>query len=334
MELQENPAMLRRTGFTLVELLVVIAIIGILIALLLPAVQAAREAARRTQCKNNVKQLALACQSHLAAKKELPAGGTLINQLSWLCYVLPYMEETALYETMKGGNAFERGSVGGGSDRGGAPVAPDTRPHRGQYFALNNVNSIQCPSAPAPMTRVTSGTLLGPDGNNIPLYMNHYQGIAGPVTAPGGIVYRLNNRCSAGNGGSSDQGLLEFGYAVKVRQVTDGLSKTLLLGELNFEVNEVPDQRYSGTSWTKGIGNSSTLVSDSHSAAMKNIRYPINAPPVSGQSNNQPLGSFHSSGTHVALGDGSVMFLTENINFTLYQSLASRDGGESASTPQ
>jgi prepilin-type N-terminal cleavage/methylation domain-containing protein/prepilin-type processing-associated H-X9-DG protein len=319
--------MLRRNAFTLIELLVVIAIIGILIALLLPAVQAAREAARRAQCKNNLKQLALACQIYNDAKKELPAGGTISNQLSWLCYVLPHMEEGSLYEQMRAGNAFERGTVGGGPDRGGAPIAPDTTSHRGQYFALWNVNSIQCPSAPAPMTRVTSGTMLGPDGN-IPLYMNHYQGIAGPVPAPPGITYRYNSKCPLppgnSNGGSSDQGMLEYGYAVKFRQVTDGLSKTLLLGELNFEPGETPDQRYSGSSWPSGLTTSG-------STAMKNIRYSINAPPA--ESNNHPLGSFHSGGTHVALADGSVTFLSENIDFVLYQALASRDGGESASLP-
>lgn len=329
--MKENRVILHRAAFTLVELLVVIAIIGILVALLLPAVQAAREAARRTQCKNNVRQLALACLIYADIKKELPEGGNLNNQLSWLCYVLPHMEENAIYDQMKANNAFERGLVGGGTDRGGASVPAGTL-HKGQFFAQSSVSSIACPSAITPMTRKTSATMLDASGGKIPLYQNHYLGVAGPVTA-GGVAYRLNDKCpyTTDRGGSSDQGLLAFGYAVKLRRVTDGLSKTLMLGEINFDPIE-DDLRYSGDSWTRGIGLTSNLSGDNYSAAMKNIAYSINAPPVEG--NNSPFGSFHAGGTHFAMGDGSVTFVDENIDHPLYQALASRDGNESGSLPQ
>ncbi|MEX0642799.1 MAG: DUF1559 domain-containing protein [Pirellulales bacterium] len=328
-----SQAILRRTAFTLVELLVVIAIIGILVALLLPAVQAAREAARRTQCKNNVRQLALACQIYGDAKKELPAGGTPSNQLSWLCYVLPHMEESAMYDQLQAGNAFERGYVAGGTDRGGAPESGSTL-HKGQHFAQWSVSSIACPSAVTPLTRKTSATMLDARGGQIPLYQNHYLGVAGPVTAAGGVTYRLNDKCPTGNGSSSNQGMLQYGYAVKLRKVTDGLSKTLMLGEMNFDPIE-DDLRYSGDSWTRGIGLSTISLSNTannYSAAMRNIAHPINSPRV--LSNNQSFGSFHPGGTHFALGDCSVTFLSEDIDFALYQALASRDGNESASLPQ
>ena len=91
----------RLSGFTLVELLVVIAIIGILISLLLPAVQAAREAARRMQCTNNLKQLGLACHTHADANSgRLPAGARDWNFLTWAYFVLPYIEQTARYQQM------------------------------------------------------------------------------------------------------------------------------------------------------------------------------------------------------------------------------------------
>src|SRR6476646_10057841 len=90
-----------RTGFTLVELLVVIAIIGILVAFLLPAVQAAREASRRSQCQNNLKQIGLAVQNHDDAKRVFPMGRNRIDQkaVSWAFFLLPYMEETAIYNS-------------------------------------------------------------------------------------------------------------------------------------------------------------------------------------------------------------------------------------------
>src|SRR5690606_13430421 len=93
-------------GFTLVELLVVIAIIGVLVALLLPAIQAAREAARRTQCLNNCRQLGVAFHNHHSARGEFPTGGNSVSQLAWTVYVLPYVEQSNVQNIMdlgKGG---------------------------------------------------------------------------------------------------------------------------------------------------------------------------------------------------------------------------------------
>src|SRR4051794_21681889 len=102
----------RSIGFTLVELLVVIAIIGILVALLLPAIQAAREAARRSQCQNHLKQLGLACLNYESAKKRLPQG--FISQPSgveawaWSTFILPYIEEQALYDRLSPSETFQQ----------------------------------------------------------------------------------------------------------------------------------------------------------------------------------------------------------------------------------
>src|SRR5690606_2838515 len=87
-----------QAAFTLIELLVVIAIIGILIALLLPAVNAARQAARRAQCANNLKQIGLAFHNYHDTRKKLPPGGQTGSELSWRVYILPHIEETGLYE--------------------------------------------------------------------------------------------------------------------------------------------------------------------------------------------------------------------------------------------
>src|SRR6476661_9397727 len=90
-----------RAGFTLVEVLVVIAIIGILVAFLLPAVQAAREASRRSQCQNNLKQIGVAVQNHHDARRAFPMGRNGMNQfaVSWAFFLLPYLEETAIYNS-------------------------------------------------------------------------------------------------------------------------------------------------------------------------------------------------------------------------------------------
>src|SRR4051812_42716877 len=92
--------MSRKSGFTLVELLVVIAIIGVLVALLLPAVQAARESARRMSCGNNVKQLALALHNHHDSKGYFPSGRTSVGQFSVHAALLPYMEQENIYQTI------------------------------------------------------------------------------------------------------------------------------------------------------------------------------------------------------------------------------------------
>src|ERR1700761_9311018 len=103
---------LRRSAFTLVELLVVIAIIGILVALLLPAIQAAREAARRAQCQNHIKKLALACLNYESSKKHLPPGfisdPTRTEAWAWSTFILPYIEEQALYDKLSPSETFQQ----------------------------------------------------------------------------------------------------------------------------------------------------------------------------------------------------------------------------------
>src|SRR5439155_5143354 len=106
LELIMRPLPNRRSGFTLVELLVVIAIIGVLVALLLPAVQAAREAARRSQCSNNLKQLSLALHNYEGTHNTLPPAGIDSNQMSWTVLLLPFFEQQALYDQFN----FNKGS--------------------------------------------------------------------------------------------------------------------------------------------------------------------------------------------------------------------------------
>jgi prepilin-type N-terminal cleavage/methylation domain-containing protein len=318
------------TGFTLVELLVVIAIIGILVALLLPAVQAAREAARRTQCVNNVRQLALGCHLYMDANKVLPYGGKVSNQLSWSCYILPYIEEGSLLAEMQAGNAFKDGSVDKGPNNDGEAQNGSPTVHRGQYFSAKyRIAMFICPSA-AEYDHADKGSSTLTDGTLT--YTNHYSGVAGPVTAPGGLTYRENDLFPKGSppkrGGSSDQGLLEYDYQVKPSRATDGLSHTLLIGEL---VSVDQTNSISADAWVRGVGVSYTVRD--YTAATKNLRYAIGSPKPTNEGNNLPFQSLHPGGTHFAMGDGSASFVSEDIDFVLYQALGSRDGSETASLP-
>jgi prepilin-type N-terminal cleavage/methylation domain-containing protein/prepilin-type processing-associated H-X9-DG protein len=321
---------IKRTAFTLIELLVVIAIIGILIALLLPAVQAAREAARRAECKNNLKHLALGCHVYQDAHKVFPYGGKKSNQMSWLSYILPHIEEQALYDQLEAGNAFKDGTANGGPNNGGNAQNGSPTPHRSQWFAaFHKPQGIYCPSVPEDGQRVdNSSTKVTEDNGNVILcYGMHYFGVAGPLTVPGGLTYREVAGFPDDHGGTSDHGLLVYDYRVKPSRAIDGLSKTLMLGEL-LDYNQ-EENAWGGQAWVRGV--SSSWTAPNAIPAARSIRTTINGPrPTSPQTS---FSSRHSGGTHFAFGDGSVSFLSENIDFALYQALASRDGGEPASLP-
>jgi prepilin-type N-terminal cleavage/methylation domain-containing protein len=150
----------RLFGFTLVELLVVIAIIGILIAILLPAVQAAREAARRMQCQNNLKQMGLAVHTFSDAKSGVPPIAIQSARGSVFCMLLPFMEQTALYEQMETGNVLSSNAVPGISgDQWFRNLTADQRQN------LGGLKMFTCPSRRAKAGVVESAETSSSDGN-------------------------------------------------------------------------------------------------------------------------------------------------------------------------
>jgi prepilin-type N-terminal cleavage/methylation domain-containing protein len=201
-----------RFGFTLVELLVVIAIIGILVALLLPAIQAAREAARRTQCQNNLKQIGLAIQSHLDTHKAFPMGRNRADQLavSWAYYLLPYMEETSIYNSWVP-------SATADDDKNKAtmrtPVETYACPSRRRAAADRNFdNNDQPPKVLGVASLIDYAANAGLD-----VYT--------------GVPSRDESATDFGGYSRADAGPIFSGSRISARQVEDGLSKTLAIAE-------------------------------------------------------------------------------------------------------
>ena len=295
----------RQSAFTLIELLVVIAIIAILIGLLLPAVQKVREAAILMQCKNNLKQMSLGLHGYHDTNKMLPAGCNPANLISFHVYILPYVEQDAVYRGMNLKAHY--------SD------ATNLRQ------ALNHIPIYQCPGQPTFLyTQYGSGEWSPPNASGQKTYTNHYYGIAGPKgTNPAtGQPYLLKVTNVQGN--IALQGVLTMGSHVKLSQITDGTSSTLMLGESSWNANN------NYRTWVRGAYDVTELT------ASRNVANTMGSTAYNGNDNfnDVSFGSMHSPrGAHFAMGDGSVHYLTSTINFGLYLSLASRDGGEVASLP-
>ncbi|EAQ78566.1 DUF1559 domain-containing protein [Blastopirellula marina] len=290
------------TGFTLVELLVVIAIIGILIALLLPAVQQAREAARRMSCTNNLKQLGLAIHNYHDVHLTFPPGGNSSttwtgrsNQLSLHTFLLPYIEQKTVQDTIDfSGNSYL-------TEKDHAAI---------------RVDAFLCPSSTREYDETVSGGALAYD--NPRLHTMHYYGVMGPkgVNAESGDNYETEDGVSS-NGGFGRQGVFFDLSSIKFRDITDGTSSTFALGELSWN-----DAATVYRMWVRGCGGSAC-------SSCKNIVDGINiTPAVSGNFNNVSFGSQHPGGTHFLMCDGAVRFVPETVDFGVYKATASRNGQE------
>jgi len=291
-------------GFTLVELLVVIAIIGVLVALLLPAVQAAREAARRTQCTNNLKQVGLALHNYHDKNNHLPAGGTGNLYLgdgnrsfSWITFVLPYLEERNLYDLVDFSGHWSTA--------------------HNMDLTVNPIPGLLCPSNDVVHDL---HLLVHPTfGSQGPFYTTHYQSNMGPrgQNPQSGREYEFEIS-PTGVGDFSLQGVMGANTKIKFREITDGLSQTFLVGELSWSESD----RY--RMWMRGLSSGAVVNS-------KNVVNAINS--FAELFNDEPFGSEHPGGTHFLFCDGSVHFLNEDIDIGTYRSVASRNGQEVASLP-
>jgi len=291
-----------RHAFTLIELLVVIAIIAILISLLVPAVQKVRDAASRTQCLNNMKQLGLAVHMYNDTNKALPTGGGtpgLYN--SWLVQILPYIEQTALYQQYNLSLAYNTNTVAGNYS-GNLTVGTATVP----IFlcpASNNINSGNGSEVAGgkPCTTTHYRAVLGPNPNVL--------GLAPPAPA-----YPVTG--AGGNGAYAMLGAMTYNVtpANKLTDILDGTSNTLLAGERsNVELTVNPYR-----AWTRG--------NNGGCGACQNVSTPINSTTYNGSNNFNDIsfGSNHTGGANFGFCDGSARFVADTIDMFTYMAAASR----------
>ena len=284
------------TGFTLIELLVVIAIIAILIALLLPAVQQAREAARRTQCKNNLMQLSLALHNYDMAYEMLPPGcvnptGPISNtplgyHFSWSAQLLPMMEQVSLFSRIDFNDSVY--SAANGTVRG--IVLP----------------SYLCPSD---------------------------YGYQTTVTGLGAVAQASYAGCFGGDDVAIDttnNGLMFLNSSVSFREIADGASNTILLGEKVHGASTTDLGWMSGTAATlrnTGVAINTWRAAPGFSGLLPRISS-VTGEPLEPIPDDQSTGGFssrHTGGMQCALADGSVRFISENIDDDLYRWLGNKN---------
>jgi len=302
-----------RRAFTLVELLVVIAIIGVLVALLLPAVQAARESGRRTQCNNNMRQLVIGLHNYHDTLKRLPPGGTRSNEYSWHVHVLPYIEQKNLYDQFN----FTAGTY-----NSGAPAQLG----RGAN-GLIRVDTYQCPSGIMQVMDVSPPSNSNPPDlvGGVSPWTTHYYGIMGPkgVNPTTGNAYGFRNVGS--HGGFCTQGIFESNSKNRLAEVIDGTSNTFIVGEKSLHDSNV-GSRF--RTWIRGVNQGG----NEWMAGCKNVALAINDPNWN-RFNDIAMGSHHPGGTHFVMADGAVRFITQTIDMNTYRTLASMNGKEAVSAP-
>lgn len=284
-------------GFTLIELLVVIAIIAILIALLLPAVQQAREAARRTQCQNNLAQLGLALLNYEHMHEVLPPG--VVNpdgpirsapvgyHMGWMVQLLPHIEQTQAFRQV---------------DFSKSIYAEENAEVRAMV-----VSAYSCPSSPSPPIRdvVEEGNILGGEfPNDAQIALTTYAACHNSTEDP----IDVNNT-----------GVMFLNSAIRYEDIMDGSSHTIFVGEKFID----PDDLGWASGTRSSLRNTSSLNNDLAFNPTPPGDIVVGDPTAVGG-----FGSFHAGGAQFAFGDGSVRFLSENLDTEVFQSLGHRSDGK------
>lgn len=314
----------KRGGFTLIELLVVIAIIAILVALLLPAVQQAREAARRSSCKNNLKQIGLALHNYHDVHSTFPMGTHRQNNIDscgngssasyasnrtlWGAHLLPFLEQPALYDQID----FEQGGTGPGctgpsTGNNGANTIP----------ARFELSAFRCPSDPG-----TKGDTTRDDG---------------PTSYVACVSTGVEQNAGGGSYQNNGESVLFMNSKTKFRDITDGTSNTMVISEclVGSESSEL-----SGSGWATCTGLSGTVRTDTGCSWFYQYIQPSwTYSTLVGPNTNEidcyrwdlrgrsAARSQHTGGVQIVLADGAVRFVSDSINLQTWQNLGhKRDG--------
>jgi prepilin-type N-terminal cleavage/methylation domain-containing protein/prepilin-type processing-associated H-X9-DG protein len=301
----------RKNAFTLVELLVVIAIIGILVALLLPAIQAAREAARRTQCKSNIKNIALALQNYHDARKSFPAGSLWANPAppstdgaelkgnwSWGALVLPYVEESALYDSI----------------------------------SVSKIDLAKSLDIPANVTAMQSPIVVFRCPSDIAPVVNEER----PITTASGAAKALVTSNYVGVNSSSElrrergapgkfaNGIFILAKGTRIKEITDGTTHTAILGERAWESKVIandPDttdgivrSKAGVVVGVRGVRDKSALgLADGMGCGKFQMNFASATGSIPASKAGQGFSSPHTGGAHFAMADGSVQFVSDTI---------------------
>ena len=299
-----------RCGFTLIELLIVIAIIGILIALLLPAVNSTREAARRTQCRNNVKQIALAMHGHHESHGVFPAGARSRHYGTWVVDLFPYIEQDAMFDQYVLTSRYQ--------------YSPNVE------VLSNRVAVYTCPSD----TPISSWTFCDIPNYNYAVNLGNTSNFREPTW--NGVTFSTGPFHSSNNGGTSDPNTPVYGFA----HLRDGSSQTLMIGEIRQGQND--DDLRGLTTWGPGCGFTAHNAPNSPTpdyldngwcpAASQTIAQWPCQPATSANPVNATARSRHTGGVNTAFCDGSVHFISNDIDITTWRNLSTMRGGEVVDT--
>ncbi len=297
-----------RMAFTLIELLVVIAIIAILIGLLLPAVQKVREAAARSQCQNNLKQLGIAVHSFHDTNSKFPYNGDDIRssgccyssgytQWSWIARMLPHFEQENYYR-----------QLGVGTN---TPISSN-------LSQLNlPIKTLRCPSDETPAIRTNVANF--PGGTQVG--STSYKGVSGANWAWGSYPYTPPGWPGGNNGLDYGNGIFfrsDFKYPKTMTAIRDGTSNTLLVGEDIGNLNIHNGWPYSNTS----TGTCAIPLNNALRSGQPGYNNAGDWPNV------YSFRSYHTSGANFAVADGSVKYVSETISLQTYRNAASYSGGE------
>jgi prepilin-type N-terminal cleavage/methylation domain-containing protein/prepilin-type processing-associated H-X9-DG protein len=346
-----------RRGFTLVELLVVIAIIALLIGLLLPAVQKVREAAARSACQSNLKQIGLALHGYHDTKKRLPPSGTADVPpfgigwtggwgCSWLVYILPHIEQASLYKLF----AFTGAS--------GWNTLNNTANN------YNHANGVKIPLYRCPSSSLPEWSLSNPIAITPGIMRPTYVGISGATTGliPGFVETRFNTPgpaagcCSGGIAAAGGTLIPGNSIPLAIQSLSDGSSNTMVVSEQSdwlITSNGARQDWHAGRygfllGWPSdkappliGNGVAGLTLGDLRTFQATTIRYRINQtagwPNAPGNcfthgvcdnmGTNIPLNSPHPGGVNALMGDGSVRFISDDAFIDVLARLATRDDG-------